>query len=419
MKIAVLGGGIAGLTASYYLAKGGHSVVIYEKESYLGGLAAGFREKNWEWPLEYVYHHIFKTDKHILRFAEETGFDKFYFTKPETNSLYFHDNNYRIIPVDSPKNFLLFPYLSIFSKIRAGFWLYILMFFPFFKAYERITAEEFTTKYMGKDMWNVFFKELFRKKFGKYAGNILATFLWARFRRSQELGYVRGGFQTFIDHQEKIAKEQDVVIKTGEKVSEIHKKGTSFVVSGEVYDAVISTLPTPQTVKICKQIFPEGYTERLNKMKFLNALVMILETDKPILERTYWLNICTDAIPIMFIGQHTNFVDKKYYGGNHIAYAGYYLEEDDSLLKKSADELERYIVTYLKKINPNFTVIRSFRFMSPYAQAIVDKEYLANKPDMTTPVKNFYCANMDLMYPFDRGTNYAVKVGKEIAELIQ
>ncbi|KAL0380525.1 UNVERIFIED_CONTAM: hypothetical protein Sangu_0116800, partial [Sesamum angustifolium] len=39
MRLAVVGGGVSGLTAAYILAKDGAEVVVYEKEDTLGGQA--------------------------------------------------------------------------------------------------------------------------------------------------------------------------------------------------------------------------------------------------------------------------------------------------------------------------------------------------------------------------------------------
>jgi len=58
-------------------------------------------------------------------------------------------------------------------------------------------------------------------------------------------------------------------------------------------------------------------------------------------------------------------------------------------------------------------------FKAPFAQPIFDKEFVKNKPYFITPVKNFFIANLDMTYPYDRGTNYAVKLGKEVAKFIQ
>ena len=66
MRIAIIGAGITGLTAGYYLAKEGHQITIFEKNNYLGGLAVNFSQKNWGWPLEFYFHHLFTSDKDIL-----------------------------------------------------------------------------------------------------------------------------------------------------------------------------------------------------------------------------------------------------------------------------------------------------------------------------------------------------------------
>ena len=419
-KIAVLGGGFTGLSASYYLAKKGHKVTLIEKSDVLGGLAVGFKEPHWKWPLERAYHHLFSNDTDIIRFAKEIGFDRIFFKSPSTDSLYKESkNNYRIIPVDSPKGFLLFPYLSLKDKIQAGLVLGFLKFFPNIPLYEKITAEEFTKKYMGKNVWNIFFKELFRKKFGKYAGKILASFLWARIhKRTKKLGYIEEGFQSLIDHVEKKLRFEKGNLKIGISVDTIKKQGEKFIINGEEFDAVVSTLPTPVLIKIADKILPTESIKKLRQLQYLHALVLILETDKPIVHKTYWLNIASKDIPIMILGQHTNLIDKKYYGGNHIAYIGYYLEKDDPLMKMTKEELVDYLRPYLKILNSQFSILNSFRFVGPFAQPIFDKNFLENKPDFKTPVKGFYIANLDMTYPYDRGTNYAVKLGREVADLV-
>jgi uncharacterized protein with NAD-binding domain and iron-sulfur cluster len=40
MRVAILGGGIAGLACAHYLAKGGHTPVVLESSPWLGQLGA-------------------------------------------------------------------------------------------------------------------------------------------------------------------------------------------------------------------------------------------------------------------------------------------------------------------------------------------------------------------------------------------
>jgi hypothetical protein len=37
---------------------------------------------------------------------------------------------------------------------------------------------------------------------------------------------------------------------------------------------------------------------------------------------------------------------------------------------------------------------------------------------MRTKIKGVYLANMSMVYPFDRGTNYAVKMGEDVAKKV-
>ena len=149
MKIAILGGGITGLTAAYYLSEKNHQVTIFEKEKILGGLAAGFKGEDWNWYLERAYHHLFANDSDILNFAKEIGFEKIFFRSPETASLFrVSDFGFRIFPLDTPFDLLTFPYLNIVDKLRAGIVIAFLKLSPFLSIYERQTAEVFLKKTM-------------------------------------------------------------------------------------------------------------------------------------------------------------------------------------------------------------------------------------------------------------------------------
>ncbi|MCR4276871.1 MAG: FAD-dependent oxidoreductase [Candidatus Roizmanbacteria bacterium] len=420
MKIAILGGGITGLTAGYYLAKKGHQVTIIEKGEVLGGLATGFKEKDWDWYLERAYHHLFASDSDILNFAKEIGYKKIYFNKPITSSLFLVGDKLSAFPLDTPIDLLMFPLLGLIDKLRAGIIILFLKLSPFLPVYKTMTSEEFLKKTMGIKVWNVLWQQLFRGKFGKYAGIISSSFIWARInKRTKALGYIEGGFQNFIDYIEDMLKRMRVSILKSCEIKDIKKKGSKFVINNIEYDKVISTLPSPVLSRLASGLFSKEYLFRFDKLKYLNAITLILETDKPILDKTYWLNICTEKIPFMVLAQHTNFADKKNYNGRHLAYVGWYVDGDSKLLKMNKDEILKLVLPHLRKIsNSKFQISNSYLFKAPWAQPIFDKEFEKNKPDFVTPDKNFFIANLDMTYPYDRGTNYAVKLGKEVIELI-
>lgn len=428
-KIVILGGGLTGLTASYYLAKKNYQITVVEKLPFLGGLAAGFKREDWDWYLDYAYHHLFANDQEIISFIKEIGFNKVFFLNPVTGSIF---DNLKIYPMDNPIDFLKLPFLSFFEKLRAGLVLFFLKIFPFLSLFEKKTSEEFIKKTMGNKVWDRLWEKLFRKKFGKYAENILASFFWARIKkRTKKLAYPEKGFQNLIDFLENKLKKLSVNILKNCQLTEVNKMKDKFVISffnkkgkkvSQEFDLIISTLPTPVLIKLTKKIFPTNFSNNLKKLKYLNARTLILESKKPLLDKVYWLNVSTNRIPIMGIIEHTNFIDKKYFGGNHLIYLAWYVDEKDKFWKIKDEELLNIVLPYLKKINQNFSkkdIINFWSFKASYAQPIFDKEFVKYKPDFKTPLKNFYIANLDMTYPFDRGTNYAIKLGKEVSEFIK
>lgn len=430
MKIVILGGGITGLTAAFYLSQKGHELTVLERGSRLGGLAGGFKQPNWQWYLERTYHHIFSNDKAILTLAHEIGFSQFVFSTPSTASLFGEIHNYRIFPVDSPKDFLFLPELSLFSRMRAGAILAFLKLSPFLKLYERTTAAQFLKKTMGKEVWKVLWEQLFRKKYGKYAENILASFIWARInKRTQSLGYPKGGFQRFVDELGKKDMQRGVSISTSTTVEDVKKEGGTYLVSttdnegkGKTIEAdiIISTLPYPVTCKTMKSLLGESYISLQGKRKYLYAINLIIKTKTTILEKSYWLNVGAQDIPIMCIVQHTNFIDADNYGGDKICYIAWYVDGESQLLKMGEEEMLSFVLPHLRAIAPQFkempTVVGLFK--APYAQPIFDAEFASIPRGFTTPAKNVFVANMDMTYPYDRGTNYAVQLGKDVSNFI-
>lgn len=437
MKIAVLGGGITGMTAAYEISKKNHNVVLFEKQTDLGGLASGFKDEKWKWPLEKNIHHLFSNDKDIISFAKKIGYRDIIFKTTKTGSYYpitadfpkdyrtlLHSDMIRapegqVIPLDKPRDVLLFPYLGLISKLRIAITIVFLKISPFFPfLYERINAEKFILFTMGKRTWNVLWRELFRKKFGKYAGIILASFLWARItKRTKKLGYFKGGFNSFINHLEGKLLERSVAVRKNTNINLIVKKGDQYLINNEGFDVVVSTLPTPILIDAGINIFPAVYINKLKKIKYMHAVSLILQTNKTIFDKYYWINILDRKNEIMGIVQHTNFMDRQNYNNNHIIYVYNYFPTDDIKVKLSKDQIYNFYIKNLKQIDPYIEKkIKKYDiFFGPFAQPIFDKEFIKNKPDFITPAKNFFIANLDMTYPYDRGTNYAVKLGKEVS----
>jgi protoporphyrinogen oxidase len=97
-----------------------------------------------------------------------------------------------------------------------------------------------------------------------------------------------------------------------------------------------------------------------------------------------------------------------------------YVDEDSEIFIKKESNLSVFYIENMQRINPkiNKEIISHNTFFNYYSQPIYDKIFIKNKPNFITPLKNFYIANLDMTYPFDRGTNYAIKIGKKVASFI-
>ena len=410
MKIAIIGGGLTGLSAAYQLTKIGHAVTVFEKEKYLGGLAYGFKKPTWKWHLEAAYHHLFTNDASIISLIKELGLEKkLLLTRPITATLY-NDRQYQL---DSPLTLFSFPGLSFVDKIRTALLLGILKINPFWKPLEHITAEQLCISIGGINAFNTIWKPLLYGKFSHFAPSISAAWLWARIKkRTPNLYYIKGGFHTIILALERAIKKHGGIIRTNTSV-------TSVADLLKTFDKVLLTIPTQLATKIVLNlafiIQHSAFT-----IPHLHAQVLILETDKPILNKTYWLNVTDESFPFLAVVAHTNFMDKKYYGGKHITYIGNYLPDNHPNLTMTKKQLLKKFLPFIKRLSNHsaFVIHHSSLFVAPFAQPVHEKLYSQKIAPIKTPIPNVYLANMDSIVPWDRGTNYAVELGQKAAKLI-
>ncbi|HEU5089173.1 MAG TPA: FAD-dependent oxidoreductase, partial [Roseiflexaceae bacterium] len=157
----------------------------------------------------------------------------------------------------------------------------------------------------------------------------------------------------------------------------------------------------------------------LRKLDSMGAVVMTLALREQLLtDGTYWLMPPKTEFPFLALVEHTNFVDPKHYGGDRLVYCGDYLEPSHEYFRLSPEELLDRFVPALQRINPRFdrSWIRAFWLhREPYAQPIVRLGHSANIPTLQTPLPGLYWASMSQVYPWDRGTNFAVEIGRRVA----
>lgn len=434
MKIAIIGAGFGGLAAAYDLKQAGHEVTVFESANYVGGLASGFKEPHWEWSVEKFYHHWFQSDRSMLELIRELGWqDKVIFPRPLTVMYY----NGKFHPFDSILNALRFPGLGFgLNKIRFGFVGLFLRLTNNWRALEKVTADAWMLKWAGRPVYEQMWKPLLVGKFGPFYKDVNMAWMWARIKaRTTRLGTFEGGFQRFADLFAEKLREQGVEIRLGVSVKFIkpnqarpeqgrREKGLMIEADGAVesFDKVLVTASPSLMAKMCPDL-PENYLKGLLELKSMGAVVMVLSLKHQLSEQGYyWFNLPKEAgYPMLAIVEHTNFVPPERFGGDHILYAGDYLEAGHEYFSLSDDELLERFIPAFKKLNPKFEkdwVKKVWVNKTNYAQPVPLVNHSKNIPAIQTPIEGLYFASMSQVYPWDRGTNFAVEIGRRAARMM-
>ncbi len=377
-KIAIIGGGIGGLTVGYFLKKKNYEVTVYEKEKDLGGLMGSFEINGKK--IEKTYHHIFASDTEIINLIKELGLDKQLIWRNENMAVIYQNKVYAF---NSPIDLLRFSPLDLIDKVRLGLVSIYLQKENNYQKFEKIRAYQWIKKYFGKNVYRVLWQPLLKGKFGKDYKEINMTWFWARihYRGHSKLGYMKGGFGQIIN---KLSKNLNIIYKN---VKAENLKG---------YDLIIDTSP-------------------IKSVKYLGAVDVIF-TSKQNLSKYYWHNINDEKAPFVAFIQQTNMIDDY---GSHVYYMGGYYPQDHKYFKVKDEIIYQEFFEYLKKIFKEFEakeIEKRWIFKFPYAQHM--PRFAGSSNNQIPRSKYIIHMNFAQIYPQDRGINYAVKQSRELASLL-
>ena len=253
MRIGIIGGGVAGLTAAYELAKQGHEVAIFEKQAELGGQASTFLIEGTR--LEKFYHHLFTSDRHIIQLVDELGLSSKMRWIDSKVGLFHGDKVYDFV---TPLDLLRFTPLSLPNRLWAGLISLYLQRQTNWRKYESITARDWLRKHAGKSVYNTIWEPLLRSKFGDSYGEVSMTWFWGKMRlrfgsrpkgmQKEKLGYMEGSFQLMISELEKRIKELGGEIHTNAPVERVvvedgKATGLKFKIQNPFAPSAYNTIP--------------------------------------------------------------------------------------------------------------------------------------------------------------------------------
>ena len=434
MRVGIIGGGVAGLAAAYELTKQGHYAEVFEQAPFLGGQASTFPVYGGR--LERGYHHLFVSDTAITELIEELGLgDRLAWLESKVGL--YHDG--KVWDFSTPMDLLRFTPISLLQRLRVGLWTVILQRTNDWAKFENVTAKDWLSKHMGAQAYRVLWEPLLRGKFGQHYDQISMTWIWGKIRlrvasrgkgfQKERLGYPMGSFGEVIDVLAEKVREQGGEVHISSRVNQVTvEDGVASGMEVQIgdgtpehrsYDAVLATTPSYVFTRLVPPM-PENYTAMLTGVRYLSAVVLILVMDRPFTPK-YWMNIADAEMPFVALIEHTNMIDKELYGGKHILYISNYPDRESDLYRMSAEEMLELFVPHLQKINPDFDtswVVEYHHHKVDGAQPIIGVNYSQRIPDHRTPFANLYLANTTQIFPEDRGTNYSIRMGRQVARMV-
>ncbi len=430
LNLAIIGGGISGLSAGYFLSKQGHKVTVIERDHTLGGLAGSFDFGGSF--IEKYYHFICLGDHDLLELCKELGLDQKLRWRP-TKMSFFCDGN--LYPFGSPFDLLFFKPISLAARLRFGFNIMYARSIKNWQELEKEPASVWLTRHIGEQAYDVIWRPLLKIKFGEYADDISASWMWHRIhrvaksrkglRQREELGYLAGGSKMLIDMLAEEILSRGGEIKLASAVSSLlvnNGRATGLKCDGRTlnFDAVVSTVALPL---LCRMLPSEcaDYRRRLEQVKYIGVVCMILKLARPITD-SFWVNVNDRRIPFNGVIEYTNLNPRPDLQGRKIAYIPFYLETTNERYSCRDHELLREYSSCMRLISSGFNPvsIADWRvFRDPYAQAICTTDFSQVVPEQKSPIEGLYLIDSTQLYPSDRTLSGMIGLAKTLAGIIQ
>ena len=362
MKIAIIGGGFMGLALAHKISGTGAHVKVLERDSQPGGLCTYHNYGSFVW--DRFYHVITPIDNDLVDFVEELGLGEELCWRQSLTGYYSDKKFYSL---STSLEFLRFPVLNIFDKLRLGFTLFYGSRINDWKKLEKISVKDWLIKIGGRRTYDKFWAPVLYAKLGDNRDKVSAVFIWTYIKRlfrsrssaaqKEHMGYVAGGYKKVFDRLEKSLSEEGSQLVLNSEIDEISPAPSggiqlSYNDKVEHFDKVIFTAPLNVLEKVTSSNLVE-VSKMAEPVEYLGAICLVLVTKKP-LTPYYVLNIGDDDTPFTGVIGMSTVVDLDQTDGNHITYFPKYIASDHAYWSKSDEEIQTLFLEGVHKLYPDF-----------------------------------------------------------------
>ncbi len=391
----VLGGGPAGLTAGYLLAKDGRDVVVLEADDQIGGLAKTVERDGYRFDLG--GHRFFTKSSEVDDLWHEVLGDEF-LRRPRMSRIYWN-NRYLDYPLRGPDVIRKLGPVEL-TRCMASYLVAAAR-----PKGEEDSLEQWVTNRFGRRLFELFFKSYNEKVWGVPASEIRAEWAAQRIKGLSFFSAARAAF--FGNKGDKIkslisefnyprygpgqmwdAMADAIRFEGGhvllespvERIDVENGTVTGVLAGGMEYGpgAVISSLPLRDTVRMLEPSAPREVREAADGLRYRDFLTVALVVDGEDLFPDNWIYVHEPGVRV---GRIQNFrswspwmvpdPSKACVGMEYFCFEGddLWSMSDDGLVALAAEELEKL------RLAPSSKVERGYAIRVPKAYPIYDAEY--------------------------------------------
>jgi len=404
-KVVIIGGGPAGLTASYQLSKAGVESIVLEKDQTVGGISRTVNYKNYHFDIG--GHRFFTKIKEVEDIWRKVLGDDF-LRRKRLSRIYYN------------KKFFYYPLRALNAFFGLGIWSSFMIMASYL--YSKLaplkqeeTFEQWVCNHFGRRLFNTFFKTYTEKVWGIPCSEIRAEWAAQRIKGLSLITAVKNALakpQNSTGNKKHVIKtlieeffypkfgpgmmwkavannlqESGSQVWLGADVEgirwsrdrvealEVRRNERIEVISGTDF---ISSMPIREAVQKFKPAVPKGVLDAARNLKYRDFLTIALIVDKPDIFPDNWIYIHDPTVKVGRIQNFKNWSphmvpqqDKTCLGLEYFCFEGdsLWTMPDDELIELGKHELEELGFVNRTDVEDG-TVIRM-----PKAYPIYDSTY--------------------------------------------
>ncbi|HVD32927.1 MAG TPA: NAD(P)/FAD-dependent oxidoreductase [Gemmatimonadales bacterium] len=426
--VAIVGGGILGMTLALRLQNEGIRVTLIEAAPVTGGLTQSQTIGGFTW--DRFYHVILRSDLHLQALLQELGLTHLLRWATTRTGFYIEGDLHSL---SDTMDFVRFPPLSASDKIRLAATILYASRIRNWQRLERISVTDWLCRLSGERTFKRVWLPLLRSKLGENYRQTSAAFIWAIIarmyaaRRSglkrEMFGYVQGGYSTILQAFRTRLERLRVRTLAGRPVTGVGNLADRVEVrlaGGGTYcfDRVVLTVPCGQVLALCPEL-SDPERERLTSVVYQGIVCASLLLRKPLAD-FYITNITDSRVPFTGVIEMSALVDPAVFGGNALVYLPRYLTQSDPIWQKTDADIRETFVAALERMYPGFDRRDVLAFQVARVREMLAVSTLhyseRSRPPLRTSLPNVFVVNSAQIANGTLNVNETVALANSSAE---